>query len=68
MSRFRNLADAMQRINIDKIESQVAPAEEAGTAVEMITDSLKNIKKPQAVNSWDRALTLNAHAVIIEEI
>ena len=30
LSRFRNLADATQRIKIDKIESQVAPAEEAG--------------------------------------
>ena len=27
-SQFRNLAGAMQRIKIDKIESQVAPAEE----------------------------------------
>ena len=29
LSRFRNLAGATQRIKIDKIESQVAPAEEA---------------------------------------
>ena len=29
LSRFRNLAGAMQRIKVDKIESQVAPAEEA---------------------------------------
>ena len=29
LSRFRNLAGATQRIRIDKIESQVAPAEEA---------------------------------------
>ena len=30
LSRFRNLAFATQRIRIDKIESQVAPAEEQG--------------------------------------
>ena len=30
LSRFRNLAGATQRIKIDKIESQVAPAEEVG--------------------------------------
>ena len=30
LSRFRNLAGTTQRINIDKVESQVAPAEEAG--------------------------------------
>ena len=30
LSGFRNLAGATQRIRIDKIESQVAPAEEAG--------------------------------------
>ena len=30
LSRFRNLAGATQRIKIDKIESQAAPAEEAG--------------------------------------
>ena len=30
LSRFRNLAGATQRIKIDQIESQVAPAEEAG--------------------------------------
>ena len=30
LSRFRNLAGATQRIKIDKIESQVAPAKEAG--------------------------------------
>ena len=29
LSRFRNLAGATQRIKIDKIESQVAPEEEA---------------------------------------
>ena len=29
LSRFRNLAGATQRIKIDKIESQVVPAEEA---------------------------------------
>ena len=29
LSRFRNLAGATQRIKINKIESQVAPAEEA---------------------------------------
>ena len=29
LSRFRNLAGATQRITIDKIESQGAPAEEA---------------------------------------
>ena len=29
--RFGNLASATQRINIDKIESQVVPAEEAGS-------------------------------------
>ena len=29
LSRFRNLAGAMQRIKINKIESQVAPAQEA---------------------------------------
>ena len=29
LSRFRNLAGATQRIKIDSIESQVAPAEEA---------------------------------------
>ena len=33
LSRFRNLAGATQRIKIDKIESQVAPVEEAGTLV-----------------------------------
>ena len=31
LSRFRNLAGAAQKIKIDKIESQVAPAEEAVT-------------------------------------
>ena len=31
LSRFRNLAGATQIITIDKIESQVAPAEEAET-------------------------------------
>ena len=30
LSRFRNLAGATQRIRIDKIEGQVAPAEETG--------------------------------------
>ena len=29
LSRFRNLAGATQRIKVDKIESQVVPAEEA---------------------------------------
>ena len=29
LSRFRNLAGATQRIKIDKIESQVAPADKA---------------------------------------
>ena len=29
LSRFRNLASTMQRIKIDKIESQVASVEEA---------------------------------------
>ena len=32
LSRFRNLAGATLRIRIDKIESQVAPAEEAADA------------------------------------
>ena len=31
LSGFRNLAGATQRIQIDKIESQVVPTEEAGT-------------------------------------
>ena len=33
LSRFRNLAGATQRIRIDKIESRVAPAEEAAVNV-----------------------------------
>ena len=33
LSRFKNLAGATQRIKIDKIESQVAPAEEAEVQV-----------------------------------
>ena len=33
LSLFRNLAGATQRINIDNIESQVVPAEEADTFI-----------------------------------
>ena len=32
LSRFRNLTGATQRIKIDKIENQVAPAEEVALA------------------------------------
>ena len=35
LAQFRNLAGATQRIKIDKIESQVAPAEEAGDNVQI---------------------------------
>ena len=37
-SRFRNLAGAAQRIKIDKIESQVAPAEEAGADLSVLSN------------------------------
>ena len=39
LSRFRNLAGAMQRIEIDKIESQVEPAEEA--AITLLFDNCR---------------------------
>ena len=42
-SRVRNLAAATQRIKIDKIESQIAPAEEADyTGCPKIKVSVKN--------------------------
>ena len=44
LSRFRNLAGATQRIKIDKIESQVPPAEEAGLHQEVEEISVRSGK------------------------
>ena len=43
LSRFRNLAGATQRIRIDKIESQVAPAEEAAHEISFVILPQENL-------------------------
>ena len=43
LSRFRNLAGSTQRIKIDKIESQVAPADEAAHKISLLHTLLKAV-------------------------
>ena len=66
LSRFRNLAGATQRIRMDKIESQVAPAEEAGTQQKLAFAALLNrlslmifyVKKYSIVTYGEPKITL----------
>ena len=46
LSQFRNLAGAMQSIEIDIIESQVAPAEEAATATRRSFGHFEQLELP----------------------
>ena len=56
LSRFRNLAGAMQRTKIDKIERQVAPVEEAGKTQQILPNRL-----PQRFNVKDKFTSTQEH-------
>ena len=66
LSRFRNLAGATQRLKIDKIESQVAPAEEAAFAVSPTIARLRNHDATDDDNVGFRSFQNNRHSKLVK--